>query len=277
MKTIQLVMILCAFTWLASCSNDDDGLLSENPQDDGRIKFEMGFAGQADSRLKVSTSEEDFKSSWQDGDKIGVYIVKGGSGLQASGNYADNVEFTYNSDTWTAATPQYYPNDGDSLNFYAYYPYTENINPLNYASAVPVDQHYGHYTYDFLWAKKENIQKNITPVQLQFSHVLSMIQLKAVFSGTGDVSINLFNVITDYTINLANQSITPGKTKNNIKMWIKANMQDKSLFTTTNWALVPPQTVDIRFGWGWQGAYYTAIPATNISLTSGKINNYEIQ
>lgn len=272
MRTIRLLTILCFISWLASCNSDEE--YNEPQANGGEIRFEMGFAGESGNKLKVATAT-DFTSTWQNGDKIGVYIVKGGGTLQASGNYADNVQFTYNSGTWTTTTPQYYPNDGAILSFYAYYPYDAGMsNPNAYAFNVPVDQVSNNGEYykknDFLWAKLANVSKSNNAVAMQFSHALAMIEIAISDNVPTQPSVNLLEAVTDCTINLANQSITPGSTKSTIQMWRRHTVND----TFFRWALVPPQTMDIRFVWKKNNIAYTVTPATNVTLTSGNVKRY---
>lgn len=277
MKTIRLLILLGSLVWLASCSSDNDELFPDS-QTGQQIKFEMSFAGEGDneSKTRVSTDAFNFTSSWQNGDKIGIYIVKSGGVLQASGNYADNVEFTYNGGTWTTTTPQYYPNDGDHLSFYAYYPYDAGMsNPNAYTFNVPIDQVSNNGEYykknDFLWAKRDNVSKSNNAIALPFSHALAMIEIAITDNVLYAPSVNLLEAVTDCTINLANQSITAGSSKNTIQMWRRLDV----LYTTYfRWALVPPQTMDIRFVWAKGNDYYTVTPATNVTLTSGSVKKY---
>lgn len=275
--TLKLFSVLLPGLLLFGCSDAEQDF----PQPSGEtIRFELGFEPTTgdDPETRVATST-DFKSVWEAGNEVGLFIVKGNGVLQASGNYVDNLKLTLQSDgTWSYTLPsgkEYYPNDGDNLSFYAYYPYNASMNPLSYTSAVPTDQHYYPYAYDFLWAKIENRSKSSIPVQLQFSHALAMVQVKAGIFDTWDVNVNLFEAITDYTVNLANQSIAPGSTKKNIKMWNRANTYPKGEFVTTNWVLLPPQTMNVRLGWTYKNTPYTATPATNVALAEGKVHKYD--
>lgn len=258
MKTIRLLTLLASLVWLASCSSDNDELFPE-PQSDGQIKFEMSFAGEADNnpKTKVSTATN-FSSTWENGDKIGVYIVKGGGTLLPSGNYADNIEFTYSSGTWTTSNQQYYPNDGDDLSFYAYYPYDAGMsNPNAYNFNVPIDQASNNGEYykkkNFLWAKQENIAKGDNAITLQFSHALAMIEIAITDNTYSSSTVNLLEAVTDCTISLANQGITPGSTKNSIQMWARLSIN----YTFFYWALVTPQAMNIRFVWTINNIPYT--------------------
>lgn len=274
-KRILYILPALLMCWLAGCDKNEELPVDTAPQE---IVFEMVFAGDDNPTTKVAT-DYNFSSSWQNGDKIGVYIVKGG-GLQASGNYADNVEFTYNSGTWTTSTPLYYPNDGDKLSFYAYYPYDADMTtPLAYTFNVPIDQAFNNGEYykknDFLWAKLEDITKSDDAVVLQFSHALAMVEISISDNVITAPTVNLLGTITDCTINLVNQSIIPGSTKNTIQMWRRYTTLQSSNYTFFLWALVPPQNMDIRFVWTKNNIPYTVTPATNVTLTSGNIKKYE--
>lgn len=278
MKTIRLLTLLGSLVWLASCSSDNDELFPE-PQSDGQIKFEISFAGESGNpKTKVATATN-FTSTWEGSDKIGVYIVKGSGGLLASGNYADNIEFTYSGGTWTTSNPQYYPNDGDDLSFYAYYPYDAGMtNPNAYTFNVPIDQANGGGEYykknDFLWAKNDGVAKSDNAVPLQFSHALAMIEIAITDVENIAPAVDIKEAVTDCTINLADQSIISGSTKNTIQMWRRYTISQASNRTFFRWALVPPQTMDIRFVWTKNNIAYTVTPATNVTLTSGSIKKY---
>ncbi|HBG41002.1 MAG TPA: hypothetical protein DDW85_06270 [Porphyromonadaceae bacterium] len=273
MNIQRILYILAALplVWLAGCDKNDELPVDTTSQE---IVFDMLFADDDPSTTKVATAT-DFTSSWETGDKVGVYIVKGNGGLKASGNWVDNMALTYGGGAWTASTSLYYPNDGDKLSFYAYYPYDAGMtNPNAYAFNVPIDQASNSGEYykknDFLWAKLENVSKSDNSVVLPFSHALAMIQIAIYDNESTPPAVNLLNVITDCTINLADQSITPGSTKNTIQMWRRHTIN----LTFFRWALVPPQTMDIRFVWTKNSRNYTVTPATNVTLTSGNIKKY---
>ena len=278
MKTIQLLISLSIVVYLTSCENDHNDPFPQ-PQGDGLIKFEMGFADDDSPKTRVNTLHN-FTSLWENGDKIGLYIVKGGGSLQPSGNYADNVEFTHNGGAWTASTPLHYPNDGDNLSFYAYYPYNASMsNPNAYTFNVPTDQRSNdgeHYKKnDFLWAKLDNVPKSDNAVALQFSHALAMIEI-AISKNEPSIPLgNLLGAVTECTINLANQSITPGSTKNTIQMWRRHGTSVPGISVHYLWALVPPQIMDIHCVWtNVNGSHYTVTPATNVTLTSGNVKRH---
>lgn len=187
MKQKILYLLLPALL-LAACDSDDMGGPSPAAQDGEQIRFEISFAGNDTPTLRAATAP-DFTTTWETGDQVGLFIVKGAGGLQASGNYADNLPMTRQSDgSWSYTLPagkEYYPEDGDALHFYAYYPYDATLaDPTAYTFTVKADQSGttdGKSNYnlsDLLLAKVENVTKSSNPVSLQFSHALSLVQVE---------------------------------------------------------------------------------------------------
>lgn len=196
----KILFLLLSALLLASCSSDDDGLSPDTGiQAGGQIRFEIGFATGEGAHTKAATGS-DFKTVWETGDEIGIFAVKGSGSLSASGNYLDNMKLICQSNgTWQAASSMYYPNDGDKLHFYAYYPYTSSIDPTSHTFSVKADQRGTEYNKsDLLLAKAENISKSDNVVQLTFSHALSLVQVEV----TRESNVPLF-VDADFTVTLA--------------------------------------------------------------------------
>lgn len=283
MKRIQLFILLTSLVYITGCSSNDDGLIPEFDPANEQIKFEIGFADSNSPKTRISYRTDILAASWKNGDKIGIYIVKGDGALQPSGNYADNLEFTYNyySGKWTTDNPLYYPNDGEKLSFYAYYPFNPDMtNPTAYNFSLPTDQsvQYSIETNDFMWAKQENVAKSNQGVSLLFSHALVLIKVDIQHPKANylipDIPIDLTGVSTNCTINLSTQNVTCHSTKNNIRTSQKHFTAENIFFQYTNWVLVPPQTTDVKFSWLWKGTNYVMTPETNATLISGRVYKY---
>jgi hypothetical protein len=230
--------------WLAGCDKNDELPVDTTSQE---IVFDMLFADDDPSTTKVATAT-DFTGAWEENDEIGVYVVKGSGGLKASGNYADNVPFRYGNGRWTPIDPQYYPNDGETLSFYAYYPYDETISDAtNITFSVKTNQNSltsGTSNYnlsDLLTAQKTNVAKSENAVQLQFSHALSLVQVEVkrdvnVQPFTDDLTVTLTNALPDATLSWSSALIGAG-TPANITMH-KVTGMDYTYRT-----LVPAQTL----------------------------------
>ena len=77
-------------------------------------------------------------TTWDAGDKIGVFMVKNGTGLDASGivGGGDNVAYTTTTGNGTftpTAGGLKFPADGSAVDFIAYYPYTGSLDNYTYA------------------------------------------------------------------------------------------------------------------------------------------------
>lgn len=245
MKSIRLILAGLLFLGLAGCSSEDEFMDTQSPEqsgENGEIVFNIGFGDQ----LRVST-DADFKSKFEDGDQIGVFIVKGGEPIKPSGNYEDNRKLTYSAGEWTLDGNKIYaPVDGSSLNVYAYYPYAAGVDPTAMIFGVKDNQaQAGMYdASDFLLAKAENQLKG--SVNLQFTHALSLIQVEIV-KGTNMPSFdNSLTVILQNRFTSADIDIVNGTAvaKNAATQPITMLRVETGVATTYIYrALVPAQTI----------------------------------
>lgn len=265
--------------FLTACSKDNDATdypVTPGPSG-GDIRFEIGFAPQGGGAMNASADGSDvpqtrvatdalFNSTWEDGDEIGVFAVKAGEPLAASGNYIHNAKLTYSSatGTWTPAAPLYWPTKAENitaLDFYAYYPYDASAtDPTEIAFSVKTDQSGmtdGKSNYslsDLLTAKAAGVSKNAT-VTLTFSHALAMVQVaipggKGWGGGSEGLAVTLRGVRPGATLNLGDiDTDAPGSgisvpTNENAATGITMyRMAEPSEGKYLYRALVPAQTV----------------------------------
>lgn len=183
---------------LASCSGEELGGMEMPPQTDSpqKIRFEMAYATAAEvpdkgtpvTRISTST-DGSYTNSWEDGDEVGVFIVKGNAGLQETENWVDNMKMTYSNGDWSYTLPpgkEYYPVD-EALSFYAYYPYTDGLNPISNLATLPTDQSRLTNIEDIylFTARTTGIQNSSEPVRLEFSSALAIIELSLKSGGDG--------------------------------------------------------------------------------------------
>lgn len=275
-------LLLCLFILLSGCSSEDDIAPPILPSGKSGITFSMGFTGQ--DGLKAAT-DKDFKTVWEPEDEVGLFIVKGSGGLQASGNYVDNLKMEYSGTSWTYTLPvgkEYYPNDGDELHFYAYYPYDEAMaDPTSHTFSVQTDQNgqtSGKSNYnlsDLLLAKAENVVKSDNAVQLTFSHAMSLVQVEVkkeinVPSFDDDFTVTLTNAKPDATLNWTNE-LTGTGTPTDIVMHrvadatgyiYRALLPAQTLAANTKVTFVQT-TADKEIDMEYQGVKSTALTAKN--------------
>lgn len=156
--------LLTLLITLGSCSSDET-LATERTD----ITFETGVAQRV------------MNTTWDAGDKIGVFMVKNGTGLDASGivGGGDNVAYTTTTGNGTftpTAGGLKFPADGTAVDFIAYYPYTGSLD--NYTYAVDLTDQRRPSTIDLLYANDaKGFSQSSNIVRLNFRHQLVRVEL----------------------------------------------------------------------------------------------------
>ena len=156
--------LLTLLITLGSCSSDET-LATERTD----ITFETGVAQRV------------MNTTWDAGDKIGVFMVKNGTGLDASGivGGGDNVAYTTTTGNGTftpTAGELKFPADGSAVDFIAYYPYTGSLD--NYTYAVDLTDQRRPSTIDLLYANDaKGFSQSSNIVRLNFRHQLVRVEL----------------------------------------------------------------------------------------------------
>lgn len=224
MKTLNKVFIAAiAATAMTACNNElGEQFVSNNG---GDVKFTMGIEGTSASR--VAMEDGSYQASFENENKVGVFVKEVDS--------YSNLEYTFDGNAWNGVTIKV-PAD-KVYTYYAYYPYAESATSTAVATEVNADQETGGYlANDYLMANltAEAGQAN---VDLQFTHALSLVEVT--LSGPNaaeDAVVTLSNMITDATINLEANTVTPGEKKANVTM-------DKLAASMKYRAIVPEQTI----------------------------------
>ena len=109
----KLIAIAAAAAVLFSCS--ESPIPEPEPKPDPTPVPEKWEIKIATSITKVTDS------SFENGDKVGIYVVNEPNTLKNSGNHVDNMGFTY-SGTWTSSASVYWKDETTKADFYCYYP-----------------------------------------------------------------------------------------------------------------------------------------------------------
>ena len=168
--------------------------------------------------INISTSiTRATDTSFENGDKVGIYVVNQPNALKATGNHADNIGFAY-SGSWSAATPIYWKDETTKADFYCYYPYASSISNIEaYPFAIKADQSSvaNYKASDFLWGKTTGVAPTKDAVGITVKHAMSNVIVKLV-AGNGytvedmaSASVAICGLKTNSTINLATGAITP--------------------------------------------------------------------
>lgn len=150
-------------------------------------------------------------TAFENGDKVGIYVVNNPNALKSSGNHADNIGFSY-SGSWSTSTPIYWKDETTKADFYCYYPYTSTISNVESCSfSVKADQsnETNYKASDFLWGKTSSVSPTKSAVNITVKHIMSNIIIKLV-AGNGytsqdlaSASVTICNLKTSSTINLS--------------------------------------------------------------------------
>jgi hypothetical protein len=287
MKQILVVLpVIFSLFMLNSCVNEN---LDNDVSGDKTIRFqikvldiESGAVEGQDTRLNVE------EAVFEDGDEIGLFAVKrdmkiapSDGDLNATNNFIHNAKLTYDSysKSWVSDPPLYYPENRTavSIDFYAYYPYRESVNPngelmdpnrMDISGGVLTNQE-GRSALgksDFMTASKRYYKFDEGEVELVFKHHFSLVRFKipvskrefnsiAIF--TPEYSVQKFNLISVaiesekmiYDPISENEDLTYNEVYDsgaNKKIAIGMHLQKEENSVATYEALVIPQTIEIK-------------------------------
>lgn len=153
-------------------------------------------------------------TAFENGDKIGLYVVETPAPLQVSGNYINNLQATYNGTNWTGDSGLKWPSTTSVCDLYAYYPYMAVSSITAAPFAVLQDQSAGTGPCDFLWGKVASQAYTTEAIPLQFGHKLSKITLNLVKGSdyVGDLPTNavfyVHSTVLNATVDLSTGSVT---------------------------------------------------------------------
>lgn len=175
MKTITKLfpLALLASATMVSCN----GKVEPAAQDE-KVAVQFG------SSITASRAVYD---KWTAGDQIGIFMTGENKTLSESSirEEADNIAYrTEGNGAFSPVTAEqiiYFPMDGD-VDFYAYYPYTAQVN--DYRIALDLTDQSNQEALDLMFAKVGGCNKSNPQVELKFSHLLSNLILE-VQPGTG--------------------------------------------------------------------------------------------
>lgn len=199
---------------LFSCSSSDSVIETEPPPTPIE-KLPINISS------SVSSSAIDL--AFEVGDSIGLYVVNhnaDGSAvpLQVSGNYVDNMQYTYNT-TWTPATQTYWIDNSTHADFYLYYPYISSvtsIEALPYSVKANQSQLSDYKACDLMIGKTIDVAPTESSVKIEAKHVMSQMTIKLV-AGNGftdatlaaaKISVKVNRLKTKATANLATGALT---------------------------------------------------------------------
>ena len=164
------------------------------------------------------------ETAFESGDRVGLYVVnRNGDGshndLKPSGNYVDNMRYTYSYNTWTPDETVYWKDDKTYADFYLYYPYQAahaNEKPMVFKVEADQSKVNSYKNSDVIIGSTLNVAPSQTTVYIASKHVMSRVVI-ALKPGEGFTDASLAASDIKVTLNIpavsANIDLATGKVK----------------------------------------------------------------
>lgn len=179
-QNILLTTAISLFVLSSSCKKSHNNPEVVNPNST-EVRFSSSIAGAVKTKALNDT--------WESGDAIGVFM-KSAAGLTNALASNKNYVTTGSGEFKSSATDQtiFYPADGSTVDFVAYYPYKQS-NAGNIYS-VDITNQNSQSAIDLLYSNNATgLSKTSTNANLVFSHQLSKVEL-TVKNGFGVSDLN---------------------------------------------------------------------------------------
>lgn len=149
------------------------------------------------------------ETAFESGDRVGLYVVnRNGDGshndLKPSGNYVDNMRYTYSYNTWTPDETVYWKDDKTCADFYLYYPYQAahaNENPMVFKVEADQSKVNSYKNSDVIIGSTLNVAPSQTTVYIASKHVMSRVVI-ALKPGEGFTDASLAASDVKVTLNI---------------------------------------------------------------------------
>lgn len=213
MKTLNKLFIAAlATTAMTACNND----LNNNSLNGNRtVNFTMEIGETASSR--ISMEDGTYTATFSGDNAVGIFV-------KGQGSY-NNLEYT-TTDGTTWDGPQINLPEGETCTYYAYYPYSGEVNSADaIAISVATDQETGGYlANDYLYC---NTTSGETTVTLEYKHALSLVDVTLAGDAIGDDAVvSIINVATDATLDVTAPSVATGSTLADVNMDVLTNIKN---------------------------------------------------
>ena len=235
----KIIILLACMATVAAC-NKNEGQTKPEPSP-GPVETEI-----IPINISVSPVTKVTDTSYESGDKVGLYVVNSGATLSNTGNHADNIAFTFTGSTWDGATDLYWKDQTTAANFYCYYPYVSGItNVKAIPFTVKTDQSTieGYKASELLWGGKSGVSPTSDVVEITTTHRMSNL-LVYILPGNGytaesiredGIQVIINNLKVNATLDAENGTVTANGSAADITPYPEADHFR---------ALVPPQAID---------------------------------
>ncbi|NLD23095.1 MAG: fimbrillin family protein [Bacteroidales bacterium] len=211
---IELFYLSLICLLIASCEGEP---ISWNTSEN-QVNFSANI-----ERLTTRASDD----TWHKNDKIGVYMKEVDKSFVGT-TFNQNAKYINNSGNYsfTPATEDdalYFPSDGKSADFIAYYPYREVINDFKYP--IDISSQINLPDIDFMYSNNAtDISKHDGEVVLSFSHQLSKIAINIrgyAPNNLRDLRVVITNVATKAMFDLNTGKLQPASDFGDVELIVK--------------------------------------------------------
>ncbi len=233
MKNRILPLLAVAMLAAGCAKNNEPGA----PQGDA-VRFSASITQTPGGNQTRTTGGGD---SWVAGDKVGVFMLAAG-GTDAGAAIESNHPYTASAAGVLTpdGDPMYYPQNGNTVDFTAYYPYNAaaSSGTLDLTVAGQTDET-AQNALDVLWARTPGKRQGSPTVGLAFGHVLSKVTFNITLSdGSAATAVTLTGMPLTASLDLADGTLTPGATGNIAAQKVSAA---PSGFAASFTAIIVPQ------------------------------------
>lgn len=181
------------------------------------------------------------------GDSVGVFVYQRAEDGTDGEIWLSNVKYTYDGSRWIPeAGGEIVIDENDALNYYAYYPYNEQVKDYKRVPFQPYAEQNVAMNYncsDFLRTKNNKMAKGANSVQLHFEHAFTLIQLN--LNGTEAIdpntAVTLCGMKTQVMVDLTSDEVTTVEGEAvDINMYQFSNKKYNMVYR----AVVPAQTIE---------------------------------
>lgn len=168
---------------LAGCSNDENGM------DNGLVELRLTSGVTAQTRAYTATQSNTISRD----EVVSVWVNDAGTATTATSPLYKAVQLTANGSNGFTGETMYFPGTGNNIDIYAVHGnFTSAFTPGNAFPTSDVEYKVetnqsatADYTKsDLLYAYKKDVARSVSPVQLDFYHMLSKLEL-AIKKGDG--------------------------------------------------------------------------------------------
>lgn len=223
MNKVRNYLLFLGFVALfISCSTEYEPQMSIDK--DGAVEFNGYFGGQTRAT----------ETAFENGDLISLFAVDPmvSSELKASGNYADNVKYTYNGTGFKAGTKGVVISESNTTGYayYAIYPYMDSADDAFTFSANSDQSTHAKYTSSDL-CTAYHTPTTSQSVELEFFHRLSHVVVK--FTGNNITSKNLVAELNGFmlksSVDINDDKFVATGTASDVAMYEPLNNEFKAI------------------------------------------------